>query len=120
MSCGISEKKTGIDLPISAESRKHSSQSNIKPFLCVSLLETPEHALLECETDQGLSTLRRKFYDQLETISPAWFYDWMTVPSPLTERLKKVIAKRDMVAAVARFAYHVLALYDEHPLFTLV
>jgi hypothetical protein len=88
--------------------------------LCHSRVETPEHALLECEAEEKLNELRQDFYDQLESVSPKWFYDWATAPLPMTEKLKRVIANRDMVAAAARHTYHVLSLYEEHPLFTLV
>ena len=81
--------------------------------LCRKEVETPEHALITCESSDKLVELRETFLAKLLTEVPSLRGRMAELSN--TEFLKAIIHPRSTIALVAKFAYEVLELFYETP-----
>ena len=85
--------------------------------LCEKEVETPEHALITCESSDALVQLRATFLAKLFTDLPN-LRNQMAELSNI-EFLKAIIYPRSTIALVAKFAFDVLELFYAVPVFRL-
>ncbi|KAJ7231405.1 hypothetical protein B0H12DRAFT_1029491 [Mycena haematopus] len=82
---------------------------------CRKEIETPEHALLTCESSDKLVELRSIFLRKLFTNLPNLRNRMAELSN--TEFLKAIIYPRSTIALVAKFAHDVLAVFYDVPVF---
>ena len=81
---------------------------------CKLKVETPEHALLECESNIDLVNVRSSFEADIEGMTR----DLSNVHQlGLTQYLKKLIASQDTIERVSQLAHDVLGVYDSFPVY---
>ncbi|KAJ7205345.1 hypothetical protein B0H12DRAFT_457397 [Mycena haematopus] len=83
--------------------------------LCRQEIESPEHALITCESSDKLVNMRAVFLGKLFTDLPQLRSQMAEISN--TEFLKAIIYPRSTIALVAKFAYEVLELFYEVPVF---
>ncbi|KAJ7274405.1 hypothetical protein B0H12DRAFT_396933 [Mycena haematopus] len=83
--------------------------------LCRQEIESPEHALITCESSDKLVNMRAVFLGKLFTDLPQLRSQMAELSN--TEFLKAIIYPRSTIALVAKFAYEVLELFYEVPVF---
>lgn len=81
---------------------------------CRSVVETPEHALLECHGDGVLFSLRTDFLRGVFQSVPAFAELWQSASR--LGFLKALLANTVVIGLLARFAHDVLAIYSSYPL----
>ena len=84
---------------------------------CKKDIETPEHALISCESLDALVELRASFLAKLFTELPVLRNRMAELSN--TEFLKAIIYPRSTIALVAQYAYEVLELFYAEPVFRL-
>ncbi|KAJ7023882.1 hypothetical protein C8F04DRAFT_1132932 [Mycena alexandri] len=72
-------------------------------------VETPEHALITCESSDALVELRAKFFRELFTALPTLRNQMVALSN--TEFLKAIIYPRPTIALVAKFVFDVLEVF---------
>ena len=85
---------------------------------CKKDVETPEHALLSCESLDALVELRTYFLAKLFTELPVLRNQMAELSN--TEFLKAIIYPRSTIALVAKYVYEVLELFYAEPVFRVV
>ncbi|KAF5378200.1 hypothetical protein D9615_007560 [Tricholomella constricta] len=83
--------------------------------LCLAEVETPEHALLDCAASHELLTLRNDFFVELLSSIPHLHSALEQMDS--TSLLKRLIAQRPTISLVAKYAYQVLKLFYDIPIY---
>ncbi|KAJ7267675.1 hypothetical protein B0H12DRAFT_1209080 [Mycena haematopus] len=83
--------------------------------LCRQEVESPEHALITCQSSDKLIELRAVFLAKLFTDLPQLHTQMAELSN--TEFLKAIIYPRSTIALVAKFAYEVLEVFYEVPVF---
>ena len=83
--------------------------------LCKADVETPEHALISCESSDRLVELRSVFLSKLFADLPSLRGRMAELTN--TEFLKAIIYPRSTIALVAKFAYEVLELFYAVPVY---
>ncbi|KAF5383271.1 hypothetical protein D9615_004808 [Tricholomella constricta] len=83
--------------------------------LCRNEVETPEHALLNCTASLELLALRHDFFVELLIALPHLHSAVEQMDS--INLLKRLIAQRPTISLVAKFAYHVLKLFYDVPIY---
>jgi hypothetical protein len=84
---------------------------------CRREVETPEHALITCESSDTLVELRATFLEKLFSDLPNLRIQMMALSN--TEFLKAIIYPRSTIPLVAKFAFDVLEVFYAAPLFRL-
>ncbi|KAJ7187675.1 hypothetical protein GGX14DRAFT_342033, partial [Mycena pura] len=82
---------------------------------CRKEVETPEHALISCESSEELVGLRATFLGELFTSLPNLRNEMAVLSNTLF--LKAIIFPRSTIALVAKFAHDVLQLFYAVPVF---
>ncbi|KAJ7066872.1 hypothetical protein B0H15DRAFT_971598 [Mycena belliarum] len=85
---------------------------------CRSEVETPEHALITCESSDSLVQLRATFLGDLFSKLPN--LQWQMADLSNTEFLKAIIQPRSTIALVAKYTHEVFEIYYAVPVFRLV
>ncbi|KAJ7161637.1 hypothetical protein C8R46DRAFT_1283929 [Mycena filopes] len=80
---------------------------------CRSEVESPEHALLTCESSTAVVLLRATFLAKLFTDLPGLRYQMAVLSN--TEFLKAIISPRSTIPLVAKFAFDVLEVFYAVP-----
>ena|ERR1700734_3073305 len=81
---------------------------------CKQEIETPEHALLECESNTEIMNTREKFAVDIALIND----DLLDVQKyGLTQCLKNLIGSKDTISRVSQLAYDVLEIFDRTPIY---
>ncbi|KAF5378897.1 hypothetical protein D9615_006858 [Tricholomella constricta] len=83
--------------------------------LCRASVETPEHALLDCTASPELLALRHNFL--LQFLADIPHLQSAVEQMTSTDLLKRLIAQRPTISLVAKFAYQVLKLYYDIPIY---
>ena len=84
---------------------------------CRTEVETPEHALISCQSSDLMVELRNVFLRKLFSDLP-YLQQWMVELSNM-EFLKAIIYPRSTIALVAKFAFDVLEFLYAAPVFRL-
>lgn len=84
--------------------------------LCESAVETPEHALLGCQGSTELTTLRAMVWVKLIDADPS-LIEAARCQISETEMLKRIVYIRETIGLVAMFAYRVLKLFYDVPMY---
>jgi hypothetical protein len=84
---------------------------------CRREVETPEHALITCESSDTLVKLRDTFLAKLFSDIPNLRIQMMALSN--TEFLKAIIYPRSTIPLVAKFVFDVLEVFYAEPLFRL-
>jgi hypothetical protein len=87
--------------------------------LCKSENETPEHALLGCDTSPEVVQLRRSFLVQLFATAPSLRHLMEKSNLTLIEFFKSMVYERSIILLVAKFAHEVLEFFYANPVFRL-
>jgi hypothetical protein len=82
---------------------------------CTTAVESPEHALLECQASPAVVNLREIFLDKLFRTVPRLQLKMAELTS--VEFLKAVIHERSTIVLVAKFVYEVLEEFYAVPVF---
>ncbi|KAJ7472894.1 hypothetical protein B0H11DRAFT_1729296 [Mycena galericulata] len=84
---------------------------------CKLKVETPEHALLECDASPEVTSLRIAYLDQLFKTAPTLrpLMDDLN----LIEFFKSMVYERSTIALVAKFTHEVLEVFYATPVFRL-
>ncbi|KAJ7811978.1 hypothetical protein B0H13DRAFT_1666469, partial [Mycena leptocephala] len=81
---------------------------------CKAEIESPEHALLECTAHADLAELREDFFSRMRNDLPG-------LPSldsmPSAKFFTHMLAYRETIALVAKFAYKVTQVFEATPMF---
>lgn len=85
---------------------------------CKTDVETPEHALISCESSDSLLELRAIFLAKLFSDIPDLQRQMVELSN--TEFLKAIIYPRSTIALVAKYCYDVLEVFYAVPVFRLV
>ncbi|KAJ7232990.1 hypothetical protein B0H12DRAFT_184596 [Mycena haematopus] len=83
--------------------------------LCRQEVESPEHALTTCQSSDKLVELHAVFLAKLFIDLPQLHTQMAELSN--TEFLKAIIYPRSTIALVAKFAYEVLEVFYEVPVF---
>ncbi|KAJ7018977.1 hypothetical protein C8F04DRAFT_976280, partial [Mycena alexandri] len=81
---------------------------------CKAEIESPEHAMLECDAQPDLIALREDFFTRMRRdVSGLPEMDTM----PPARYLTHLIAYRDTISLVAKFAYKVVQIFEATPMY---
>jgi hypothetical protein len=81
---------------------------------CLSSIETPEHALLECRASPAVLNLRSTFLEKLLRAVPTLRQKMEDLDS--TSFLKAVIYQRSTIVLVAKFVHDILEVFYYAPI----
>lgn len=84
--------------------------------LCRQAVETPEHALLECDQNTDLNSLRSAFWTKIRASLPEVPAVPMAMPSS-AKAVKWLIVQRGIAQLLGKFAFQVTEIYKSHPMF---
>ncbi|KAF5374013.1 hypothetical protein D9615_009920 [Tricholomella constricta] len=85
--------------------------------LCRTEVETPEHALLDCTASHELLALRHVFFVELELHPTTPLLHSAIEQMDSINLLKRLIAQRPTISLVAKYAYQVLKLFYDVPIY---
>jgi exonuclease III len=80
---------------------------------CKCAVESPEHALLECEANLEINALRTVFTEKLAEEVPDW--GLIQALNPLS-KLRILINNRDITGLLGKFTHEVLRIFDDTPI----
>lgn len=86
--------------------------------LCETEIESPEHVLLECPSNEELVVLRREYVRDLASqCAPTTLFK-LTHATNSVERLKTLSREPDSVRRTAQYISDTLAMIEQYPLYT--
>ncbi|KAJ7660784.1 hypothetical protein DFH06DRAFT_988742, partial [Mycena polygramma] len=100
------------------EHKREDDRSRRVCRFCKSEVETPEHALLDCDASTEVKSLREVFLAQLFSDVPTLRRRMDELD--LIEFFKAMVYERKTIALVAKFAHEVLEVFYATPVFRLV
>jgi hypothetical protein len=87
--------------------------------VCKSENETPEHALLGCDTSPEVVQLRHSLLVQLFAIAPSLHRLMEKSNLTLIKFFKSMVYERSIIPLVSKFAHEVLEVFYANPMFKL-
>ncbi|KAJ7488948.1 hypothetical protein FB451DRAFT_955813, partial [Mycena latifolia] len=84
--------------------------------LCKAEIESPEHALLECTAESELVQLRQDFFIRMRSDLPGLPLE---NSMPTARFFTHMIAYRETISLVAKFAYEVTQFLEATPIYVL-
>ena len=95
------------------ESWRRRCRLRVQPnTVCQNDLETPEHALLSCNTSNVIVVLRVDFLHKVYISAPSL----RMYRGTETVLLQKILAKRNLTDLLAKFTHQVLAVFETAPM----
>ncbi|KAJ6467074.1 hypothetical protein C8R47DRAFT_990571 [Mycena vitilis] len=82
---------------------------------CMAMVETPEHALLECQASPTVLNLRNTFWEKFLRTVPKM--QGKIVDLDLVEVLKALIYERATITLVGKFVHEVLEVFYSVPVY---